>query len=74
MQGNMNTLIEHKSVIVIASQVIATALAAGAEVGADEERKEPINIQMQEIQNSDMYNPAINDDVAEEQKQPLIQK
>lgn len=38
MNSNMNTLIEHKNVITIASQVIAGALDAGAEVnrGAEE--------------------------------------
>ncbi len=45
MQNNLNTLIEHKNVVSVASQVIATALAAGAEVGADEEKPE-VNIQM----------------------------
>jgi hypothetical protein len=39
MQANMNTLIEHKNVVSIASQVIATALSVGAEVGGDEEKK-----------------------------------
>lgn len=39
MQSNLNTLIEHKNVISIAAQVVATALAAGAEVGNDEEAK-----------------------------------
>ena len=39
MQSNVNTLIEHKNVVSVASQVIATALAAGAEVGGDEENK-----------------------------------
>lgn len=37
MQESLNTLIENKNVISIAAQVVATALAAGAEVGADEE-------------------------------------
>lgn len=47
MQNNLNTLIEHKNVVSVASQVIATALAAGAEVGGDDSKsKLEINIQM----------------------------
>lgn len=39
MNANMNTLIEHKNVISIATQVIAGAIEAGAEVKGDEENK-----------------------------------
>ena len=49
MQESLNTLIEHKNVISIAAQVVATALAAGAEVGADEEKKEQNQIEMQNL-------------------------
>jgi V-type ATPase 116kDa subunit family len=45
MNGNMNTLIEHKNVISIAAQVIAGALEAGAEVKGDEENKQEIQMQ-----------------------------
>lgn len=37
MNSNLNTLIEHKNVISIASQVIAGAMEAGAEVKVDDE-------------------------------------
>ena len=49
MQEGLNTLIEHKNVISIASQVVATALAAGAEVGVDEEKKDQNQIEMQNL-------------------------
>jgi hypothetical protein len=50
MQELLNTLIENKNVISIAAQVVATALAAGAEVGADEEKKDQNQIEMQNME------------------------
>lgn len=70
MQNNLNTLIEHKNVVSVASQVIATALAAGAEVGGDESKsKLEINIQMQDLeghQHNDGENPLTEQNNVEE--------
>lgn len=53
MQESLNTLIEHKNVISIAAQVVATALAAGAEVkGDDEEKKEQNSIELKNLNES----------------------
>ena len=74
MQNNVNTLIEHKNVVSVASQVIATALAAGAEVGADDEKHE-INIEMEDIEGhsrNEGENALAQKSNVEEQKQPLI--
>lgn len=78
MQNNLNTLIEHKNVVSVASQVIATALAAGAEVGGDDSKsKLEINIQMQDLeghQQNEGENRLTEQNNVEEAKQPLIQK
>lgn len=50
MQANMNTLIEHKNVVAAASKIIISAYAVGSDVRVDEENKQEINIQMQEIE------------------------
>jgi hypothetical protein len=46
MAEAMNTLIEHKNVVSIAAQVVATALAASAEVVVDEEKKDQNQIEL----------------------------
>jgi hypothetical protein len=68
MQANLNTLIEHKSVLAIAADVITGALDAGAQgaINADEEHKggEQINIPLHEMRapgEGDMYTPQINE-------------
>ncbi len=74
MQTNINTLIEHKNVVSVASKVIASALAVGAEVGNDDSKsKLEINIQMQDLEGAhEGENPITEQNNVEEQKQPLI--
>lgn len=69
MQQNLNTLIEHKSVLAISAQVITGALEAGAD-GAlnniDEEAKrgEHVNIPLTEMRapgEGEGYTPQINE-------------
>jgi hypothetical protein len=45
MQGNKNTLIEHRSVLQVSLQVINGAFGEGHQPGADEERKEEIQME-----------------------------
>lgn len=81
MQESLNTLIEHKNVISIAAQVVATALAAGAEVGADEEKKEQNAIELKNLgeggenqvqQEGDEPLAEQPKSATEEQKEPLL--
>ena len=85
MQESLNTLIEHKNVISVAAQVVATALAAGAEVGADEEKKEQNQIELQNLsqegesrgvqeEGANAVNSSPARTPVQEQQEPLLQK
>lgn len=81
MQANLNTLIEHKSVLAIAANVIQGALEAGAQAAAnaDEEAKieEQVNIPLTEMRapnEGELSPPQIieQQQTNQEQRQPLL--